>query len=186
MIPTQINQSVFNTLLKYTSGGEYTFINNTQKEYIGYYYKIDNKTYAGEKFDTNNPELIERSRISSLSTSELLNNNTNIKPPTNHVFNYSKPSSYSSGFRYFCVKINNPTLIREMSEDDFNKFSNNPLYKTLKLPFGSQFLLSDIEQAENIIPGISDFLSDVIPTDVDFYPEDLTGGYTNNSEPFSL
>jgi hypothetical protein len=123
MIPTQLNQSVFNTLLKYTSGGEYTFINNTQKEYVGYYYKINNKTYAGEKFDTNNPELIEKSRISSLSTSGLLDNNTNTKSPTNYVFDYSNPSSYLSGFRYFCVKINNPTLIREMSEEDFKTFS---------------------------------------------------------------
>lgn len=186
MIPKVPSNSL---IVKYTSGGEYALI-ESQKEYQGYYYEFGNRKYAGKEWDIDNPEIIEISKISleynAFPAIKIINDNRNNGSPGNYVFDYSNPSSYSSGFRYFCVKVNNPTLIREINEADFKKFTNNPLYKTVALAFGEQFSPSDINQAEKIIPGIRYFLSGTSPLNIDYYPEDLTGGYTDKFESFSL
>ena len=43
---------------KYTAGNEY-MLTKTQNEYKGYYYELNNKTFAGKTFDPNNPEIVK-------------------------------------------------------------------------------------------------------------------------------
>jgi hypothetical protein len=43
---------------KYTSGKEYMFV-STQNEYKGYYYEMNGKIFAGEKFKPGDPEIIK-------------------------------------------------------------------------------------------------------------------------------
>jgi hypothetical protein len=53
---------------KYTSGKEYMF-NSTYREYIGYYYELNGKTFAGKEFNINALELI---RFNSGKVNDLL------------------------------------------------------------------------------------------------------------------
>jgi len=167
---------------KYTIGKEYLVL-STYKEYQGYFYEINNKFFAGKEFSTSAPELIkmDSDRVNSL----LLNPATatygkisnikinNVTPSPYYFIPSEKDVQEGYAFRYFLSKINsNPILIKEINEDDYNIFSTNPLYITVKLinyiiqdgesrdnnNNNFTFLSKDIETAEKTMPGIKYFL----------------------------
>jgi hypothetical protein len=167
---------------KYTVGKEYLVL-STYKEYQGYYYELNNKTFAGKEFNLNALELIkmDSDRVNSLlinpatstygKISKLKINNSN---PTSYYFIPSeKDAQRGYTFRYFLSKVNsNPILIKEISEDDYNIFITNPLYITVKIinyiiQDGASrdnnnnnytFTSKDIDVAEQTMPGIKYFL----------------------------
>jgi hypothetical protein len=145
---------------KYTSGGEY-MIANTQNEYKGYYYELNNKTYAGENFNINNPEIV---KINSDKYNKLLGN------PNTYAYGVVSgvkigsfiPSSivynYNSDIRYFTYHITKK-LIKEVNEDVFKLVQTNPIYTSVKLTFVSGFKENELKEAEKKIPGITDFVN---------------------------
>jgi hypothetical protein len=169
------NQSIQS---KYTAGKEYMF-NTTYREYIGHYYELNNKLFAGKEFNPLSPEII---LIQSDKVNKLLTNpntfaygkisgtrldNSNISP-----FHYIPTKTYDSNsnqkdIRYFTQKVNN-FLIKEINKDTFTTLQKNPLYKTISLEYyirpyvdgvdESFFTSDDLDQAELIIPGIKSFV----------------------------
>jgi len=143
---------------KYTSGGEFMFA-STQNEYKGYYYELNNKTYAGEKFDSNNLEII---KIKSDKYNTLLGNaatyiygvvsgiKLNNKKPIPYIY------KYDSDKRYFSYNTTNK-IIKEINKDNFDSLQSNPLYVTVALSFINGFNDNELNEAEKRIPGIKTF-----------------------------
>ena len=152
---------------KYTSGGEF-IVELTNAAYQGYYYELNNNLYAGKTFDIKSPKLI---KIKDRNT--LLNRGLStaifslVSGITSKTLSTPKITSLSNGIndlyikpegipKFYCKKLNNqPILIKEISEDDFNILQSNPIYQTLRIDFKSQNYL---EQAEKQMPGITTFL----------------------------
>jgi hypothetical protein len=142
----------------YTAGKEY-ILETTYKEYIGYYYELNNKTFAGKEFSTNAPVILKKD---SSSINKLLENpltrlygkisGTKIDSsiPSSFVYNYE------SNTRYFIYQINKKQ-IKEINEDTFNIFQKNPLFISVKLSFTSGFNEQELNDAEQKIPGIKTF-----------------------------
>jgi hypothetical protein len=137
---------------------------STYREYQGYYYKSDGNIYAGKKFDINAPVLIE---INSNSVNSLLTN------PSTYVYgavsgvvlNNQEPSSYyfntdttNNVDRYFISKFNN-NIIKEINQDTYNQFKNDPLYASVSLYYQNNFNESDLNAAEQVIPGLKTYIS---------------------------
>jgi hypothetical protein len=146
---------------KYTIGKE--FINRkTHKLYQGYYYELNNKFFAGKEFNNNAPELI---KIKSDQVNNLL------LTAATYVFgSLSKvkltdqkiPSfffKYESNIRYFTVKFNAKSLIKEINEETFNQIKDNPLYISLPLSYDGGFNNNELNEAEKKIPGIKSFVN---------------------------
>lgn len=157
------NQTITN---KYTSGGEY-MIADTQNEYKGYYYELNNRTYAGENFDTNNPEIV---KINLNNYNKLLGNpNTyaygvvsGVKIPNNNkitsIPTSINPNLVDVGTKFYCQKVNqNPIVIKEIDEDTYKSLQTNPLYKTTYVgKYNGKY--QSVDDAEKQIPGITTFL----------------------------
>jgi len=146
---------------KYTIGKEY--INKkTHKPYQGYYYELNNKFFAGKEFNNNAPELI---KIKSDQVNNLL------LTAATYVFgSLSKlkltdqkiPSfffKYESNIRYFTVKFNAKSLIKEISKETFDQIQNNPLYLSVFLSYDGGFNDNELNEAETKIPGIKTFVN---------------------------
>lgn len=145
---------------KYTSGKEYMF-NDTYREYIGYYYELNGKLFAGKEFNVNAPELI---KINSSGVNNLLTN------PFTYIYgkisgvklNNIKPQSYTYQYdstkRYFSYYITK-NLIKEINKENFDLLLSNPLYKTISLTYQKGFSPEELDKAELIIPGIKTFVS---------------------------
>lgn len=157
---------------KYTSGKEYMF-ESTYREYQGYYYETNNKTFAGKEFDIDAPTLIP---INSTNVNTLLTraatyvygkvSNVNIGKISNiksHIF------QYEDNIRYFTYQINKK-LIKEVNKDSFGSISQNPIYKTISLSYIGGFDDGEVERAELIIPGIKIF------TDTLYVPPQISDG----------
>jgi len=152
---------------KYTSGKEYIF-NSTYREYIGYYYELNGKLFAGKEFSTNSPELI---RIDSSKVNNLLTHPT--------TYTYGKisgtkiPSTYivalpvstntnllNNGGEYFlqfyCSKIGS-NIIKAIDEATYVKLQNDPLYQTTFIGTYNNTTQTP-EIAETQLPGINAFL----------------------------
>ena len=167
---------------KYTIGKEYLVL-NTYKEYQGYFYELNGKTFAGKEFNTNAPELvkIDSNKINKL----ILNPKTstygeiskvkidNLNPVSYYFIPSEKDIQNEYAFRYFLSKKNsNPILIKEINEENYKNFLNNSLYTIVKITNylikdgdsrdnnnnNFTFLSKDIDDAEKILPGIKDFL----------------------------
>lgn len=153
---------------KYTSGKEYMF-NSTYREYIGYYYELNQKLFAGKEFSTSAPEII---KIDSSKVNKLLTNPSTytygkisgIKMNDNNIS--TLPSStdniYDKGgeefIRFFCQKENQtPILIKEISEDTYKSLQNNPLYKTTYIGNYNDSK-HNIDDANKEMPGLKTFL----------------------------
>jgi hypothetical protein len=165
---------------KYTAGKEYIF-NDTYREYIGYYYELNNKFFAGKEFNTNSPELI---RMNSDSINRLLTNPftylygkiSKIKLNNNKFTPiYFLPSEDEAKkgqvLRYFAQKINfNPILIKEIDKETYNKLVSDPLYITVSiinyivgdaLDDNNNYIfdVDSLDKAEKQMPGIKAFLN---------------------------
>lgn len=159
--------------IKYTSGKEFVFSLN-YKYYQGYYYELNGKIFAGKEFNANSPELIKSN-----------SNNVNTLLTDSKTYTYGflskiklnnvSPSSIISkgningGMRYFSKKNNtNPILIREITEEIFKQYQNDPFYQVISIEFpeggyfGNQKSLDD---AEKIMPGIKTFILSELPPD---------------------
>lgn len=143
---------------KYTAGKEY-ILETTYEEYIGYYYDLNNRTFAGKEFNPNALILIKNTPE---NTNKLLSNPlTNLYGQiSNIIINNSTPSSfvynYESDVRYFIYQINKK-IIKEINKDTFEAFKVNPLYNSVSLSFTSGFNDQEINIAERKIPGIREF-----------------------------
>jgi hypothetical protein len=146
--------------IKYTSGGEYKFVGSS-KEYVGYYYNIGKKTYAGERFDIRSPELIELSAAVSLK---------------------DNPSIFSSGLssqkissipfvpnnrpmlRYFAKKItqSDSITIKEINKVTFDQLKSNPLYQTAEIEFSYNLSEQQLDEINKLMPGLGSFIEDDI------------------------
>jgi hypothetical protein len=175
------NQIKFN----YTAGGEYIF-KDTYKDYQGYYYETNGKTFAGKEFNQYAPEL-EKVQIKE-------GNNRRFNPllASAATFIYGKVSKFKidnskatpfyfvpsekdvqngQAYRYFSQqKANN--LIKETSEDNYKELTKNPLYNTARIkcyitsdaldPVGNNnyvFDSKELDEAEKKISGIKTWLS---------------------------
>ena len=57
-----LNQSV---KYQYTMGGEYVLPSNTEIPYIGYYYELNGRAFAGKEFRYDAPEILKNTLKSS-------------------------------------------------------------------------------------------------------------------------
>lgn len=157
---------------KYTIGKE--FVNKkTHLPYQGYYYEINNRFFAGKEFSNDAPELV---KISSLASNSLFNlgallferlSKLNIKTdkPLSFLFNYQ------SNVRFFLAKNNvNPILIKEVDEETFKQFQENPSYSSIALTYDGGFNVTELKEAEKKIPGITAF------TDTSYIPPSIEEG----------
>ena len=159
--------------IKYTPGKEFVFSLN-YKFYQGYYYELNGKTFAGKEFNADAPELV-RSNNNNVNTL-LTNSKTYIYGFLSKVkLNNVSPSSIiskgniSGGMRYFSKKNNtNPILIREITEETFKQYQNDPFYQVISIEFpeggyfGNQ---KSLDEAEKKMPGIKTFILSELPPD---------------------
>jgi hypothetical protein len=151
---------------KYTSGKEYMFV-STQNEYKGYYYEMNGKIFAGEKFKPGDPEII---KIKSDKYNMLLGNAATYlyglvsKVKLNNVKFNSLPKLDDSDLdtfsditevtdKYYVKKVNS-NIIKQIDKETFLKLQSNPLYITISIKPDN----SNIEEAEKQMPGIKAFL----------------------------
>jgi hypothetical protein len=168
------------TITKYTSGGEYV-IAKTGVRYQGYYCEVGGNTYTEKEYNPSSSLLL--TTTTSENYNQLLKPSTfiysaisNVKiPPTQPIQSYTYSSNslidtfISEGFitpiqttRYFIKKINLKD-IREVNQSTFNKFTSDPLYIGTTVLFiitspGDSGTPQNLYEAEQIIPGITDFL----------------------------
>jgi hypothetical protein len=153
---------------KYTSGKEYMF-NQTYREYIGYYYELNSKLFAGKEFNTNAPELI---RIDSNKVNKLLTNPSTyvygkisgVKIPNTKITSISSQITGDTPeeiIEYYVKKINS-YIIKQVDEKTYINTKKDPLYLTLQIkayPLTDEvYVPKDLEQAEKEFPGIKAFL----------------------------
>jgi hypothetical protein len=122
---------------KYTPGGE--FVNMlTNAAYQGYYYEYNNRTFAGNQYSVNAPEIV---RINSQNHNKLYNNtqtaiysvSSGIKskdittPPVASLPFSGIDPTISTKFFY---KKYNDNIIKETNEDGYKTLQKNPIYQT--------------------------------------------------------
>lgn len=171
----------------YTAGKEY-ILESTYKEYIGYYYELNNKIFAGKEFNSNAPILLKKG---SNSINKLIENTqtqvygkvSGIKiPQTKFQSSLFSPTEedYQKGIviRYFTQKLNiNPILIKEINKESYNQIQKDPLYKSISIIWKLEGdNTPTINEAEKQMSGISIFLQDSLNTTL------KPDGYSNNSE----
>lgn len=152
---------------KYTSGKEYMF-SSTYREYIGYYYELNGKLFAGKEFSTTAPELIriDSSKVNNLLTSPstyVYGKISSTKLPSLKII--SLPSSNNNNLvdkggeyflQFYCSKINS-NVIKSIDENTYVKLQNDPLYKTTFIgAYNNKNQTPD--EAEKQLPGIKAFL----------------------------
>lgn len=153
---------------KYTIGKEYMYL-NSYKEYQGYYYELNNKIFAGEKFSTNSPELIkiESDKVNTLLTRAATYTYgflSKIKIPNNIVSAspQENSNSYDKGgevfLKFYCKKNNiNPILIKQIDEKTYFNLKNDPIYQTIYIgTFKNKTITPD--QAYSQMIGLKEFV----------------------------
>ena len=159
---------------QYTIGKEFMYL-ATNKEYQGYYYIYNDRYFTGKTY--NGSGSLELIKI------QLKNNNLLLTQASTYTYgllskiklNNSSPSSIisesniSGGVRYFFKKTNtNPILIREITEDTFNQYKDDPLYQVISVEFpkGGYFgEQQSLDNADKIMPGIKAFILSELPPD---------------------
>ena len=142
---------------KYTSGKEYIF-NSTYREYIGYYYELNGKLFAGKEFSTTSPELIrmDSNKVNSLLThpsTYVYGKISGVKIPNIKITQL--PNDLSRELNFYCKKINDNN-IKIINEENYISLKSNPLYQTTYLGIYKGKYQST-EQAEIQLPGIKAF-----------------------------
>lgn len=158
---------------KYTSGKEYMFV-NTYREYQGYFYELNGKTFAGKEFSSNAPELVKI----------VTKNNTLLTNPLTVIYgNISKynltdsniksvpfsptDEDFAKGFmmRYFVKKMTENNNIKEINVDTFNVVKNKPLYQTLEVKYNFNISEKELNELDKKMSGLKLYLSDnTLPT----------------------
>jgi hypothetical protein len=152
---------------KYTSGREFVY-NNTNIEYIGYYYELNNSFYVGEEYNPKAARLILfkdknnfLSRGTSLAIFSVVSgiSSQNIKQPqiTSLPVNNFIGKSILNSLKFYCKKVNEPLIIKEISEDTYKSLQQNVLYQTTYVGL-YQDKNQNIDDAEKQMPGIKDFV----------------------------
>ena len=152
---------------KYTIGKEYVLL-SSHLPYQGYYYELNDKTFAGKEFNSNAPEIIKvtSNKFNSLlnnpniktyiSLSKLKPNNTKVKSipfvPT--------PDELSKNVivRYFVKNLNN-NIIKEVTKDNFDEIQSNSLYQTLKVNFRYNLSDKELDNLNKIMPSLRAYLT---------------------------
>lgn len=127
---------------QYTRGNEY-IDNSTGKYYQGYYCVVlDSKYYTGKTYNIQSKELLKVVATPAPQT------------PT------SLPPQTGALKRYFLRKINVfPISIKEVNEQTYNNYNNDPLYQSAVLIAGTIFKGSaELDKAEAQMPGLKTFL----------------------------
>lgn len=142
---------------KYTAGKEYMF-ELTHKEYIGYYYELNNKTFAGKEFNSNSPLLVKiiPENINSLLTkASTYVYGRILKTKIVNTKITQLPNDLSRELNFYCKKIND-TNIKIISEESYLFLKLDPLYQTTYIgTYKGNYQSS--EQAETQLPGIKNF-----------------------------
>ncbi len=127
---------------KYASQGEYVYA-NTNAPYVGYYYELAGKKFAGKEYSVDAQEIIKPTstpqnvflRTPATSLYSLISNGL-LQIPQSISF-LSTPSDADFSFErydqivFFCKKINDPSVgIKEIDEQTYLQLKNNPLYQT--------------------------------------------------------
>jgi len=157
IIPSNLIQT------NYTSGNEFVE-KNTNVNYIGYYYSLNNSFFVGKTFDPNAVELIKNTDINQLYNS-----------PQTALFSFAsgitsqqlQPSTFTSipkseldtdqdsNITYYARKTNIiPITIKQISKDDYNKLSTDPFYQTAYVNPN----YSNLDQADKQLPGLKTWL----------------------------
>jgi hypothetical protein len=158
---------------EYTTGKEFVYVISNLK-YQGHYYEFNNKFYAGKEFNITNPEI---QKITSENVNTLLKqastyiygriSNINIKSPIK-VSSYQYNSLSPNDIRYFTTKINvKPTLIKEIDLTTYNLLLTDPLYQSVALSYINGFNETELNNAEQKIPGIKIYLENTYVPGVD-------------------
>jgi hypothetical protein len=179
---------------RYTAGKEYMY-KDTYREYQGHYYELNNQLFAGKEFNSNAPILVPipiatgnnnlpgfNSLLTNAATyvyGKISDTNLSNQIPSSHIFKKEDPNERYVN-RYFTQKVNQvPILIKEISEDSYQKTKTDPLYKSITIKwdttFGNEFV---IEEAEKQMPGIKEFLQDL-----NFNPDSDTDDYGRDYSP---
>jgi hypothetical protein len=147
---------------KYTSGGEY-LIESSHESYTGYYYELNGGLFAGKTFNVNAPTLIA---VQSDKTNSLLLNISTYaygrvsgtKINTSTVLSQQTPQFANT--RYFSYQTTK-SLIKEINLDTYNNLKSDPIYKIVALDCTNKggFYDSDLQKAEQTIPGITTFVN---------------------------
>ena len=162
-----LNQSI---KTQYTMGGEYVLPNNVEIPYIGYYYELNGRTFVGNEFRYDAPELLKNTLKASnplLQNSETLEyaKISNFKLTTQ-----SSPTIYvntlkEDSLRYFLKKTNTNDIISiiEVSKETHDQYKNNPFYQSVifNFKYKTGFNNNEIEMAEKTMVGIKEFLNNL-------------------------
>ena len=151
---------------KYTSGKEYMFV-STYREYIGYYYELRGKLYAGKEFSANAPEIINM--YSDQVNKSLTNPATYIygKVSGTQVIQTKIESAvfvpteedYQRGFktRYFIKKLN-ANLIKEVNQATYETSKPDPLYQSLMANIKLYPTEDELNELNKQMVGLKDYL----------------------------
>lgn len=160
---------------QYTSGKELMFL-KSYKEYIGPYYILNDRYFAGKEYNNNAPELI---KIKSSQTNVLLTR------PDTYVYGFLSKKTlketkvravafnptdedYQQGFqvRYFAKKVNVvPVLIKEISKETFLNVQQDPFYQTTQINFYFRYTEEELNAWDKQMPGLKTYLSeDIVDT----------------------
>jgi len=133
---------------QYTKGNE--FVDSTGKYYQGYYCVVlGSKYYTGKTYTVQSKELSKVTIVPKSTEPKSL-------PPQN------------GPIRYFLKKLNVfPASIKEVNEETFTTFKNNPLYQSAMIKMLNinnrvyTVIIDDesLNQAEAQMPGLKTFLS---------------------------
>lgn len=148
---------------QYTQGKEFIY-SDTYETYQGYYYEMNSRYFIGRTFDPNAREILklQSDKVDKLKLNPKLF--TFISLLKTKLPNITKISSIlpdgRNSTRYFAKKLNyNPILIKEISEDTFNKLQTDPTYQTITLTLSAgDYDPVILDQADKQMPGLKSFL----------------------------
>lgn len=153
--------------IEYTSGGIY-LVKSTYKDYIGPYYKLGSKAFAGDKFDPEAPLLIakENNLVTNPQTA-LYSALSGIKSIENTNFSSDTLiplplSPEGRGTHFFAKQLRtNPIRIFRISEEDYQKNINkNTLYAFTEIEYDQEWGYTITEKNLKDIPEINIFLEE--------------------------
>lgn len=150
---------------KYTPGGEFVNI-LTNVAYQGYYYEYNNRTYAGNQFNINAPEIV---KINSQNHNKLYNNTqTAIYSVSSGIKSKDITATPVSSLPYpgislttstkFFYKKHNDNVIKKIDEDGYKSLQKNPIYQTTFVGTYNN-KTQTIDQANQQVPGLKAFLA---------------------------
>ena len=153
---------------KYTAGGEY-LVEDTYRNYQGYYYEYNDATYAGKEFNIKSPVLIKKgsddvnklllnpktAQYAAISGIKI-NDGKIHSLPKSHTTNSDKGGELFLTF-YYKKRNEEPTIIRVIDEQSYLSLQNNPVYQTTYT--GTyQGKPKSIDEADKEVPGLKIFL----------------------------